>query len=47
VETVEAACGAPIGEALDIQAKRSGVFMVTPACKNGVIGTTFRKTMVV
>jgi enoyl-CoA hydratase/carnithine racemase len=47
LEAIEASCGAPIGEALDIQAKRSGVFMLTPACKNGMIGTTYRKTMVV
>jgi len=47
LDTVQAACGAPLAEALEIQAKRSGAFMTSNACRNGVIGTTYRKTTVV
>jgi enoyl-CoA hydratase/carnithine racemase len=46
-DAVEAACGAPLAEALEIQAKRSGAFMSSMACRNGAIGTAFRKTAVV
>jgi len=46
-EAVDASCSATVAEALDVQSKRSGVFMMTPACKNGAIGTAYRKTMVV
>jgi enoyl-CoA hydratase/carnithine racemase len=46
-DTVQSACGAPLAEALEIQAKRSGAFMTSIACKNGMVGTAYRKTMVV
>jgi enoyl-CoA hydratase/carnithine racemase len=47
LDTVASACGATLAEALEIQAKRSGAFMTSMACRNGAVGTTFRKTMVV
>jgi len=47
LDTVQAACGASLVEALEIQAKRSGAFMTSTACRDGVIGTTYRKTTVV
>jgi enoyl-CoA hydratase/carnithine racemase len=47
VETIESACSAPLAEALDIQARRSGAFMSSIACRNGAIGAAFRRTMVV
>ena len=47
LDTIEAACGATLAEALEIQARRSGGFMTGTACRDGVIGTAYRKTAVV
>ena len=47
LDTVQTACGVPLAEALEIQAKRSGAFMTSAACRDGVIGATYRKTTVV
>jgi len=44
---IQHACGAPLTDALAIQAKRSAEFMVTSACKEGRIGAEFTKTMAV
>jgi enoyl-CoA hydratase/carnithine racemase len=44
--TVAAACGVPLAEALEIQAKHSGAFMSSAACREGVIGMAWRKTTV-
>lgn len=45
VDTVQASCGAPLAEALAIQAQHSARFMVTDVCRRGVVGTEFAKTM--
>jgi len=41
---VQDACGATLADALDIQSKHSGDFMVTKACLGGVIGADWAKT---
>ena len=45
VDTVQASCGAPLAEALSIQAEHSARFMVTDACTRGVVGAEFVRTM--
>jgi enoyl-CoA hydratase/carnithine racemase len=45
LDTVRAACGATLDEALEVQARHSGGFMTSEACRSGVIGTAARKTM--
>jgi enoyl-CoA hydratase/carnithine racemase len=47
IDTVRAACGAGLSDALEVQARHSGGFMTHDACRKGVIGTAHRKTMVV
>jgi enoyl-CoA hydratase/carnithine racemase len=47
LDTVRAACGATLDEALEVQARHSGGFMTSEACRGGVIGTAARKTMAV
>lgn len=47
METVTAACGAPLGEALDLQARHCGDFLAGSACKSGAIGAECQKTMTV
>jgi enoyl-CoA hydratase/carnithine racemase len=47
LDTIEAATVAPIGEALEIQARHSGGFMVSDACGRGVIGSAWKKTVLV
>jgi enoyl-CoA hydratase/carnithine racemase/3-hydroxyacyl-CoA dehydrogenase len=47
LDTIAAATGATLGEALEIQARHSGGFMVSDACRRGVIGTAWKKTTVV
>ncbi len=37
----------PLGEALELQARHSGSFMTTAACRRGVIGAAYEKTMLV
>lgn len=46
-DCVRASCGAPLADALSIQAKHSAAFMVTPACRKGRVGTEFTKTVAV
>jgi enoyl-CoA hydratase/carnithine racemase len=45
VDTIQAACGATLADALTIQAAHSARFMVTDACTRGVVGAEFAKTM--
>jgi enoyl-CoA hydratase/carnithine racemase len=45
LDTVRASCGAPVAEALAIQAAHSARFMVTEACTRGVVGMEFNRTM--
>lgn len=47
LDCVKASCGAPLADALAIQAKHSAEFMKTAACKKGRVGTEFTKTMAV
>lgn len=47
LDCVKAACGAPVADALAIQAKHSAAFMVTSYCRKGRVGTEFTKTMAV
>jgi enoyl-CoA hydratase/carnithine racemase/3-hydroxyacyl-CoA dehydrogenase len=47
LDTIRAATGANLGEALEIQAKHSGGFMMSKACHQGVIGSAWKKTMLV
>lgn len=44
-DTVRAACGATLADAITIQAAHSARFMVTDACTRGVVGAEFSKTM--
>ncbi len=45
VDTVQAACGASLADALAIQARHSAQFMVSDACNRGVVGAEYAKTM--
>ncbi len=45
VEAVRAACGRPLSEALEVQARCSGDFIAGPECRSGAIGTSFDKLM--
>jgi len=47
LDTILAATGASMGEALEIQARHSGGFMTSKACQSGVIGSAWKKTMLV
>lgn len=45
METVQASCGVPLGEALDIQAKHSAGFMTTGECRKGAVGASAKKVL--
>jgi enoyl-CoA hydratase/carnithine racemase len=45
MDSVQASCGASLGEALEVQARHSGGFMQSKACQRGVIGSDYKKTM--
>jgi enoyl-CoA hydratase/carnithine racemase len=47
VDTVQAACGAGLADALSTQAGHSARFMVTDACTRGVVGTERARTVAV
>jgi 3-hydroxyacyl-CoA dehydrogenase len=47
VDCVQGACGAPLAEALELQARHSAAFMTSPACRKGEIGGQYTKTMMV
>ncbi len=45
MQSIQDACGAPLSEALDIQARHSAEFFVTSSCREGTIGVDRSKTM--
>ena len=45
MDCIKGGCGTTLAQAIDVQAKISGDFMVTKTCMAGVIGTDFQKTM--
>ncbi len=45
MQSIKDACGAPLPEALDIQAQHSADFFVTSFCRDGTIGVDRGKTM--
>jgi len=47
LDCARASCGAPLADALSIQAKHSAEFMKTPACRKGRVGSEFIKTMAI
>jgi len=47
LDTIRAATTCTLQEALDIQARHSGGFMISEACQQGVIGTAWKKTVLV
>ncbi len=44
-ECIRASCGSSLEEAVDVQAAHSARFMLTKACRNGIVGQDFTKTM--
>ncbi|MHC4931926.1 MAG: enoyl-CoA hydratase-related protein [Planctomycetota bacterium] len=42
---IQDACGATLADALDIQSKHSGDFMLSKACQSGAVGAEYTKTM--
>ncbi|NNM06075.1 MAG: hypothetical protein HKO65_13380 [Gemmatimonadetes bacterium] len=47
MDCIQGACGASLPEALELQARHSGAFMTSKACKQGEIGGQYTKTMMV
>jgi enoyl-CoA hydratase/carnithine racemase/3-hydroxyacyl-CoA dehydrogenase len=47
LENIQQACGTTLSKALEVQARHSAGFMTGELCRQGVIGTAFKKTMVV
>jgi enoyl-CoA hydratase/carnithine racemase len=47
VECIQGACGSTLSEALELQARHSGAFMTSSACKKGEIGAQYTRTMAV
>jgi enoyl-CoA hydratase/carnithine racemase len=47
IDTVRAACGVSLTEALEIQSRHSGGFMVSKDCRGGLIGTMAKKTLAI
>jgi enoyl-CoA hydratase/carnithine racemase/3-hydroxyacyl-CoA dehydrogenase len=45
MSTIQGSCGTPLAEALDVQARHSGDFMVTKYCRKGVVGGEYTKTV--
>ncbi len=45
VECVQGACGAPLAEALERQARHAAGFLAGPACRRGRVGSEYAKTM--
>ena len=42
-ECIRHACRVPLGEALEVQARHSAAFMVSPACHRGEVGKSRRR----
>jgi enoyl-CoA hydratase/carnithine racemase len=47
MDCIQGACAVPLAEALAVQAKRSAAFMVSEACRSGVVGADYAKTVLV
>ena len=47
LDTIRAATASTLEEALEIQARHSGGFMTGDACRRGIIGTAWKKTVLV
>ena len=47
MDTITAACGASLADALDIQSKHSAEFMIGKLCRKGRVGAEAKKTMAV
>ncbi len=45
MDCIRESCGAPLADALGVQAKHSAGFMSSPLCRGGVIGAACSKTM--
>jgi len=45
IETIRDSCGTDLKDALTIQSKHSADFMISDACKNGIIGAEFKRLM--
>ena len=45
IENIRDSCGVDLKEALTIQAKHSADFMISAACKNGIIGAECKRVM--
>jgi enoyl-CoA hydratase/carnithine racemase/3-hydroxyacyl-CoA dehydrogenase len=46
-DCIQRACAVPLAEALGVQARLSGAFMVSTACRSGVVGADYSKTVLV
>ncbi len=44
LESIRNSCSAPLSEAITIQARHSGAFMSSTACRTGAVGLAFAKT---
>ncbi len=47
MECMRRSCGVPLAEALGVQARLSAGFMTSPACRSGVVGADYSKTVLV
>jgi enoyl-CoA hydratase/carnithine racemase len=47
MESIRKSCGVPLSEAIEVQAKHSADFTVTPFCREGSIGAENQRTMIV
>jgi 3-hydroxyacyl-CoA dehydrogenase len=45
MECIQHACAVPLAEALGVQARHSAAFMVSEACRAGVVGADYTKTV--
>jgi len=45
LDCIQASCTVPLSEALGVQAKHSGNFMISPLCRKGVVGSEATKVM--
>ena len=45
MECIQRSCAASLADALDVQAKITGDFMASKACRAGAIGPEYARTM--
>jgi enoyl-CoA hydratase/carnithine racemase len=45
IECMQQACGLPLSEALEVQAKRSADFLASATCREGQVGAEYTRTM--